>query len=375
MADMNASAFVISDILGPMAAGAGRAAMLLADELSDLGINVTAYTAEPQPDAEGRLCALAQARSAWVQHGCRWKWPKRCLMAQIQVAALLRKPDVIIVVGMTYLTRRLLAGPLAPRVAVWETTNANPGNKFVDDQTVRLLAKCRAMLSPSETIDRGIRATYSFKGEILRLPFWIADAPAPDRTTPGTATWDFIYVGRLDPEKGINELIDAFAEVRKTREARLAICGFGKPESFRARADTLKLGNAVSIRANASDLEVASIMRSARWQVLPSYHEGYPLSILEAFRVGVPVIATSVGSIPEMLGESNAGLLVLTRDVPLLAQMMNRALGLSASEYAMRCQAARAAFEKLSGIAAVRRQLTEVIDRLIHPATSCLVRP
>jgi len=69
---MNLTVFVVSDILGPMAAGAGRAAALLADELSELGINVTAYTAEPKPDIEGSLCTRAHTRIAWLQHGCRW---------------------------------------------------------------------------------------------------------------------------------------------------------------------------------------------------------------------------------------------------------------------------------------------------------------
>jgi glycosyltransferase involved in cell wall biosynthesis len=95
---------------------------------------------------------------------------------------------------------------------------------------------------------------------------------------------------------------------------------------------------------------------------LPSYHEGYPLVLLEAAMFGVPFIATQVGSVPEMVGRSEAGLLVPPRDDGALARVMLQVLDEPTDAYDRRCAAARELFENLAGPAEIQRRLEQLVD-------------
>ena len=94
-------------------------------------------------------------------------------------------------------------------------------------------------------------------------------------------------------------------------------------------------------------------LAGARYLVLPSYHEGYPLVLLEAARAGVPMIATPVGSIPEMFGDSGACRLVPVRDSVGLAKEMLAAMRETKDAYEARRIQARMHFERVSSASAV----------------------
>lgn len=355
---------VVSDLFGPGSAGAGRAAMLLADGLCEIGMPAVAFTVLGQPDPTGRLSQLSPVRTALIKHGWRWRLPERCLLAQLRLSCWRKPPDLIIVMGITSLTRRLLMSPLAGRVAVWETTNANSGNKFIDREAAQNLHRCLAMLSPSASIDKGIRESYGFQGPIVRLPFWVPDVPMACRNK-ADFTYDFVYLGRLDVEKGIKELLHAFAALCFHRPSKLAICGFGKVQLFQAIATELGISHCVDFFPNASEDSVEKIMMTSRWYVLPSHHEGYPLSILEAARRGIPTIASAVGSIPEMLVDSMTGILVPPRNVEGLVAAFEQVLKESVTDYDLRKKNAYENFIRLSGGQVVRNNIENMSNDLL----------
>jgi glycosyltransferase involved in cell wall biosynthesis len=118
------------------------------------------------------------------------------------------------------------------------------------------------------------------------------------RVGPGEA---FIAVGRLSVEKGILEL------VRSWHDAPLKIYGDG-PE--RAHIAAHAPPN-VTLMGEIPPQKLAGVLSRARALVLPSRcYEAQPRSILEAFAAGVPVIASRVGGLPELVQDGSNGVLV-----------------------------------------------------------------
>ena len=353
-------AFVISDMLGQKA-GSYLATSLLCQELARLGLRVTCFAINVHFGGEQIPTSFAIVRPRF-RRGCRWDWPGKCLAWQARQHIRSERPHWVFVVGVTRLARYLLDTDVAGHLLVWELTNATPGNKHVDAQASRLLGRCRAVLSPSQTIDQNIRLNHGYKGRILRLPFWIEDCQRASSPTPCEFLADFIYLGRRDVEKGLNELIRATAIVaRELPQVRVLIAGQGSEATFAALARDLGVSGNVRFQFFQTREEALSALKRCRCLVLPSYHEGYPLVLLEAARSGVPFIATAVGSVPELYGDTCAAILISPRDDHALAQAMVRTLSEAAEQYQMRRAAAQAVFRRVSSAEAIETQLSKLL--------------
>ncbi len=118
----------------------------------------------------------------------------------------------------------------------------------------------------------------------------------------GEADLAVVYAGRLSPEKRVDHLIAAFAEVARVRPtARLLIGGAG-PEEARLRRQAAALAlERVRFLGTLSRPDVRLLLSSADVVVLPSVFEGFPMAALEALACGVPVVATDVGGVRDIL--------------------------------------------------------------------------
>ncbi|MBC7106760.1 MAG: glycosyltransferase, partial [Firmicutes bacterium] len=117
-------------------------------------------------------------------------------------------------------------------------------------------------------------------------------------------------VARLHPVKGHRYLLEAARLVVEARpEVRFLVVGAGPGrENLEAYAEQLGVGKQVRFTGFVSD--VASLLGAVDLVVVPSLWEGFGLTAVEALNVGVPVVATAVGGLPEVVRPRETGLLV-----------------------------------------------------------------
>ncbi len=120
------------------------------------------------------------------------------------------------------------------------------------------------------------------------------------------------------PLKGLVYLLHAIAEIRRRRPVRLVVIGQPKPNGTIERlVRKLNLADQVSFTGRISSAAFVREYARAGMAVVPSVYEGFGLPAGEAMACGVPVIATTGGALPEVVGD--AGILVPPRDIPALA--------------------------------------------------------
>ena len=130
------------------------------------------------------------------------------------------------------------------------------------------------------------------------------------------------------PMKGLVPLLEAVAKLRAEREIDLVVIGSPRPGGRVARAiERLGLGDVVTTVSGVTDEELARLYGEAEVAVVPSLYEGFSLPAIEAMSCGVPVIATTGGALPEVVGESDkTGILVPPDDPSALCQAIGALL-------------------------------------------------
>jgi len=167
----------------------------------------------------------------------------------------------------------------------------------------------------------------------LDASFAAARAPVPAAPTcalsEGAAR--FVCVGRLTPQKGQLLLIDAIAALRaRGVDAQLVLAGDGElREGVEARIAAADLSDRVTITGWIDEARVRREVLAAHCFVLPSFAEGLPVVIMEAFALGRPVISTWVAGIPELVRPGENGWLVPPASLDALTDAMHEAAALS----------------------------------------------
>lgn len=168
------------------------------------------------------------------------------------------------------------------------------------------------------------------------------------------------YAGKLESRKGYRYLLEGFAAVAaKIPEWRLEFAGNGEVEEAKALAESLGIAERVTIHGWVERSTMLQMLSRARVFCLPSFAEGFPMSVLEAFAAGCAVMATPVGGLPDELidGEEivffpagdapglSAALLKMTGDPDLLQRLSVRGREMSRTRFSR-----ESAMERLQAI-------------------------
>lgn len=148
-----------------------------------------------------------------------------------------------------------------------------------------------------------------------------------EKSIDSSAKVELLYTGRIDPAKGLFELIDSIVILNKDFNVVLNIVGWEEDKDrpveklLRSKAQENGVGEKIFFHGRKKvGPELFGYYEIAHIYVLPSYHEGFPRTIWEAMAKGLPVVATSVGGIPEYLKSEENCLLVEPREVLPLAE-------------------------------------------------------
>lgn len=256
--------------------------------------------------------------------------------------------------------------------------HAGPFERFYDEASP--LAR-RIVRSVFARAARVIALSDSWRGILLRICPQARIEVIPNgvslprgHTPPrgGGAPPTVLFLGDVGRHKGVFELARAFARVAdRFPRWRLVYGGVGELDQLRGLAAELQLSGRIECMGWLDAVHKRAQLAGADVFALPSYMEGMPMALLEAMSWGLPVVATAVGGMPEIVTDGIDGLLIPARDIDALAAALARLM----SDPALRDRLGTAARETI----AARLSLDAAIERLlalyrrfgIQPRTPC----
>ena len=138
-------------------------------------------------------------------------------------------------------------------------------------------------------------------------------------------TKQILYAGTLNSRKGYSDMIRAFAKIEKTfHDWKIVFAGNGEIEAAKALATSLGIEDKTIFSGWVGGEQKDKIFKESSVFCLPSYAEGFPMAVLDAFAYGLPVITTPVGGIPDIAVDGQNMLLFNPGDIDGLSEQMSQ---------------------------------------------------
>jgi len=248
------------------------------------------------------------------------------LAVRIAVAVRAARPDVV----HTHLVHGDVYGALNGRKLVSTKHNDDPFRtgafRFVERGLARRAARVIAITDALRRFQ--IERVGIPERKLVTIPYGLDGPPRawganpPDDVPPHAQV--VLAVCRLEEQKGLDVAVRALGAVRASHPgAQLVVLGEG-PE--RARLEALARTEDVPVHLLGRVPDVAAWLRRAAVLVHPVRWEGFGLAVLEAMLAGLPVVATRVSSLPELVADGETGVLVPPDDPEALGSALVRVL-------------------------------------------------
>jgi len=194
------------------------------------------------------------------------------------------------------------------------------GNGF--DRSIRWFLERAAVVCVSCEASRVWVKSVARRADVMLAPPPVA-LTVPEVTRPNLV----LFLGHLEAEKGIYDLLEAVARVRAVvPDLRLVCAGDGDRIGVAHYAERLGIADAVKFTGWVGPSGKRALLEHAAVFALPSYDEALPVSLIEAMSAGVPVVASPVGGIPELVADGKSGFLVAPGDKGALERALRRLL-------------------------------------------------
>lgn len=197
--------------------------------------------------------------------------------------------------------------------------------------------------------------------------------PAVSRQLPPLEKEKWIIsAGVVNGRKGYADLIRAFAMIAPSHpDWKVIFAGSGEIDKGKALAEELGVGSQMEFAGWVAGEDKDRLFRRASVLCLPSYAEGFPMAVIDAWAYGLPVVATPVGSLPDFVHDGEDILLFNPGDCPALASQLERMI--DDRELRERIGAAsRTLAQKTLDIHTIGRELGKIYDSLTLPSRHVL---
>ena len=318
---------VNASIVGERPTGLGFYALHLIAALDELGESLSVFTSRPDLVTARRASVVPITSAVRPERGAGGHL-RRLLWTQTGLRRLVRRERPQLLLNMM---PEGLVRPPVPQVTIVHDLLPllYPGEYPRQQHYFRhfvpaVLRNSRAVIVISESTRRDLLRFYPrVAPEAVHVVLSGYDArrfPTPSPRGAGGPPYA-LYVGNVMPHKNLHRLVEAFAVAAREGPGRLVIRGGGRAvhvRALRARIASLGLEPRVEWETYASGDQLAHLYEHASMLLLPSLHEGFGLTALEAMACGTPVITSNTSSLPEVVGD--AALLIDPLDTDALAR-------------------------------------------------------
>jgi D-inositol-3-phosphate glycosyltransferase len=201
------------------------------------------------------------------------------------------------------------------------------------------IKECRRILVPTEREKQNIIRYYeALPSKIAITPcgvnlelFQPVDRTAARKKLGVTGDIILLYVGRIDPLKGIDQLFIALTYLRSFKGLRLIIIGGDENsrtemEKLKKLSEELKIQDLITFQGMVRHDQLPDYYSAAEVCIVPSYYESFGLVALEALACGTPIVATDVGDLKNIILQEETGFLVADNAPEKLAEGISRFL-------------------------------------------------